>query len=30
MHNVTVYRDGEAWKNAHSFGPADMLLLARL
>lgn len=32
MHNVTVcrsYRDGETWKNANSFGPADLLPLAK-
>lgn len=31
MHNVTVcrsYRDGETWKNAYSFGPADLPPLA--
>lgn len=32
MHNVTVcrsYRDGLIWKNAHSFGPEDLLPLAK-
>ena len=32
MHNVTVsrsYRQGELWKNAYSFGPADLLPLAK-
>lgn len=23
------YRDGETWKNAYSFGPADLLPLAK-
>jgi hypothetical protein len=32
IHNVTVcrsYRDGQEWKNASSFGPADLLPLAK-
>lgn len=32
MHNVTVsrsYRQGEQWRNASSFGPADLLPLAK-
>lgn len=32
IHNVTVsraYKDGEDWKNSSSFGPADLLPLAK-
>ena len=32
MHNVTLsrsYREGEQWKNSFSFGPTDLLPLAK-
>ncbi len=32
-YNVTfsrIFRDGETWKTSHSFGPDDLLLLAKV